>query len=105
MYKYFGGCENSDLLGVCPGVEPLPDQSMFSLGRYYQTVFQRGSTSLYSALTDTINTLHFPILNFGHFELCIVYLFEALICLSLMRIDVEHILTFMGHRGISSVHV
>ena len=105
MYKYFSGCENSDLLGVCPGVESLPDPSMFSLGRYDQTVFQHGSTSLYSAMTDTINTFYFSILNFGHFELCIVYLFEVLICLSLMRIDVEHILTCMGHRGISRVHV
>ena len=34
-HESVGGCENSDLLSVCPGVEPLPDQSVFSLGNYY----------------------------------------------------------------------
>ena len=34
-HESVGGCENSDLLSVCTGVEPLPDQSVFSLGNYY----------------------------------------------------------------------
>lgn len=60
---------------------------------------------LCNVLRAHVPVLVHPIRNSSHPDGCAVYPFEILICLSLMRNDVEHFLMYMGQMGISGMSV
>lgn len=101
LCKSFGREENLYQLSVRPGEEWLPGRHMFSLGIYYQC-----SKVVFPAETPPCSVLslaYFPIFDLGYSDRRVVYTFEILICLSLMKNDIELFFNVYGLYGISGM--